>query len=36
MDPMRSYRFEQGFTFELDIAGHGDAERAQFLRRSSD
>ena len=31
VDPMRSYRFEQGFTFELDLAGHGHKARADFL-----
>jgi enoyl-CoA hydratase len=33
MDVKRSYRFEQGFTFELDLAGAGDQARAEFLSR---
>ncbi len=31
-DPLRSYRYEQGFTFELNLAGHGDEARDAFLR----
>jgi len=31
MDVNRSYRFEQGFTFELNLAGHGDAARDAFV-----
>jgi enoyl-CoA hydratase len=27
----RSYRFEQGFTFELNLAGVSDAARQDFL-----
>ncbi|HEY6459560.1 MAG TPA: enoyl-CoA hydratase family protein [Polyangiaceae bacterium] len=30
VDPRRSYRFEQGFTFELNLAGIGDEARAAF------
>ena len=30
VDPRRSYRFEQGFTFELNLAGAGDEARAAF------
>ncbi|MEM9520311.1 MAG: enoyl-CoA hydratase family protein [Actinomycetota bacterium] len=30
--PMNSYRFEQGFTYELNLLGHGDAARESFLR----
>jgi len=30
--PMTSYRFEQGFTFELNLQGHGDEARDAFLR----
>ncbi len=32
VDPNRSYRFEQGYTFELNLSGHGDAARAAFVR----
>jgi enoyl-CoA hydratase len=32
-DVRKSYRFEQGFTFELDVAGAGDRARAAFLSR---
>jgi enoyl-CoA hydratase len=38
-DVRRSYRFEQGFTFELNLSGEGDEHRSRFLRgsgRSSD
>ncbi len=31
VDVNRSYRFEQGFTFELNLAGDGDAARDQFV-----
>ncbi|GAA4616204.1 enoyl-CoA hydratase family protein [Actinoallomurus liliacearum] len=31
VDPKRSYRFEQGFTFELNLAGAGDRHRAAFV-----
>ncbi len=31
VDVKRSYRFEQGFTFELNLAGHGDAARDAFV-----
>lgn len=30
--PMTSYRFEQGFTFELNLAGLGDEARDAFVR----
>lgn len=30
--PMDSYRFEQGFTFELNLEGHGDRARDAFVR----
>ena len=32
-DVKRSYRFEQGFTFELDLLGAGDRARSTFLDR---
>jgi enoyl-CoA hydratase/carnithine racemase len=32
VDVKRDYRFEQGFTFELNLAGAGDERRAAFLR----
>lgn len=32
VDVKRSYRFEQGFTFELNLAGAGDEARGAFLR----
>ncbi len=32
VDVSRSYRYEQGFTFELDLAGEGEAARSAFLR----
>src|ERR687897_543375 len=38
-DGKRSYRFEQGFTFELNLSGVADEHRSRFLRgsgRSSD
>ncbi|GAA4952494.1 enoyl-CoA hydratase family protein [Actinoplanes utahensis] len=31
VDVKRSYRFEQGFTFELDLTGTGDRARQRFL-----
>jgi enoyl-CoA hydratase len=31
VDPRRSYRFEQGFTFELTLAGEGDRARDSFV-----
>ena len=30
--PTSSYRFEQGFTFELNLQGHGEAARESFMR----
>jgi enoyl-CoA hydratase len=33
VDVRRSYRYEQGFTFELDLLGAGDEARARFLAR---
>ncbi len=33
MDVERSYRFEQGFTFELDLQGAGERARAAFLEK---
>jgi enoyl-CoA hydratase len=35
VDPKRSYRFEQGFTFELNLAGVGDEARAAFVEKRS-
>ncbi len=32
VDVLTSYRFEQGFTFELNLQGHGDEARDAFLR----
>jgi len=32
VDVKRSYRFEQGFTFELNLLGHGDEARERFVR----
>lgn len=32
VDVRTSYRFEQGFTFELNLAGEGDRARGAFLR----
>jgi enoyl-CoA hydratase len=32
-DVRRSYRYEQGFTFELNLVGAGDAHREAFVRR---
>ncbi|GAA0399313.1 enoyl-CoA hydratase [Acrocarpospora corrugata] len=34
VDVKRSYRFEQGFTFELNLMGAGDAHRDRFLEGS--
>ena len=34
--PMNSYRFEQGFTYELNLLGHGDEARDAFLRGDRD
>jgi enoyl-CoA hydratase len=34
VDPKRSYRFEQGFTFELNLAGVGEEARAAFVEKS--
>ena len=31
VDVKRSYRFEQGFTFELNLLGEGDRARQAFL-----
>jgi enoyl-CoA hydratase len=36
VDPKRSYRFEQGFTFELNLAGAGDRHRAAFVSTSGE
>jgi len=33
MDVKKSYRFEQGFTFELDLQGAGDRARSAFLKK---
>jgi len=35
IDVKRSYRYEQGFTFELNLAGAGDAHRDAFVSRES-
>jgi enoyl-CoA hydratase len=35
-DVNRSYRYEQGFTFELSLAGPGDRARDEFVARSKD
>ena len=35
VDVKRSYRFEQGFTFELNLAGHGDDARDAFVESKS-
>lgn len=32
VDVSRSYRFEQGFTFELNLLGHGDEARDRFVK----
>jgi len=34
VDVKRSYRYEQGFTFELNLAGEGDRARDVFVRKS--
>lgn len=34
--PMNSYRFEQGFTYELNLQGNGDEARDAFLRGERD
>ena len=34
--PMNSYRFEQGFTYELNLQGHGDEARDALLRGERD
>ena len=34
--PMKSYRFDQGFTYELNLQGHGDEARDAFLRGERD
>ena len=34
VDVKRSYRFEQGFTFELNLAGEGDRARDKFVQKS--
>jgi enoyl-CoA hydratase len=34
VDVKRSYRFEQGFTFELNLAGEGDRARDEFVHKS--
>lgn len=36
VDVRTSYRFEQGFTFELNLLGRGDAARSAFLRGERD
>src|SRR5207248_1256854 len=36
VDVKRSYRFEQGFTFELNLAGAGDEARDAFVQKSDD
>ncbi|WP_018657050.1 enoyl-CoA hydratase family protein [Actinomadura flavalba] len=35
VDVHRSYRFEQGFTFELNLVGAGDAHRDAFVARGA-
>jgi enoyl-CoA hydratase len=35
VDPKRSYRFEQGFTFELNLSGVADEARAAFVDKRS-
>jgi enoyl-CoA hydratase len=34
VDVKRSYRYEQGFTFELNLAGEGERARDAFVRKS--
>ena len=36
IDVKRSYRFEQGFTFELNLAGEGDRARDEFVEKKHD
>ena len=36
VDVRTSYRFEQGFTFELNLLGRGDEARSAFLRGERD
>jgi enoyl-CoA hydratase len=36
VDVKRSYRFEQGFTFELNLAGEGDRHRDAFVEKKKD
>lgn len=36
VDVKRSYRFEQGFTYELNLAGAGDKHRDAFVQREGD
>ena len=36
IDVKRSYRYEQGFTFELTLAGVGDEARAAFVDKRDD
>ncbi len=36
VDVNRSYRFEQGFTFELNLAGEGDAARDEFVGKGKE
>jgi enoyl-CoA hydratase len=36
IDVKRSYRFEQGFTFELNLAGEGDRARDEFVEKPND
>ncbi len=36
VDVKRSYRFEQGFTFELNLSGAGDEARQAFIDRTGD
>ena len=35
-DPVTSYRYEQGFTFELNLQGHGEEAREAFMRGERD
>jgi enoyl-CoA hydratase len=35
IDVNRSYRYEQGYTFELNLSGHGDEARQRFTGESS-
>jgi enoyl-CoA hydratase len=36
VDVKRSYRFEQGFTFELNLAGAGDRHRNAFVQKKKE